>query len=63
MKRKFFSIVMILVLMLSLVPAAFAQEGVTPDRPLPAGVDGLKLETPVTAENVALGLDSSLVGA
>lgn len=67
MKRKVFYLLLILALMLSITPAAFAQVG-QPDRfdgrDLPASIGDLKLDAPISAEGVAAeGLHPSLVGA
>jgi subtilisin family serine protease len=58
MKRKILNIILILSLAIPFSTVAFAQEG-GPDRVLPAGVEALKLDTPLEADV----LDSTLIGA
>lgn len=60
------SFVLIMLLMVSIVSLAQADaQPVRPDRPLPASVDGLRLDTPVTIDDAvsSLKLDSELIGA
>jgi subtilisin family serine protease len=64
--RKVFNILIVLVLLLSLTPAAFAQdagpEGL--ERSLPASVADMALDEPLTAQfDLQTGLDASLSGA
>jgi minor extracellular serine protease Vpr len=68
MKRKFLYIFLALALILSSASAAFAQDGEPPDRwanrEVPESILSLKLESPLTVENLSIGvLDSSLVKA
>jgi len=60
--RLLLNVLLILSLALSFGPAAFAQNGPHP-RPLPATVDALKLDAPVTAEGRPGVLNPELVGA
>ncbi len=60
--RLVLNVLLILSLALSFGPAAFAQNGPNP-RPLPATVDALKLDVPVTAEGRRGALNPELVGA
>lgn len=69
MKSRFFNLLIILTLVLSLTSAALAQEGEPPvdrggDRQLPESLAALKLDSPVELSGVSVGaLDASLFGA